>query len=310
MKVIRRWEDLKGKFARPVVALGKFDGVHRGHQKLLAEVKRLSEERKAPSMAVTFDVHPHSLTRPHRVPPTLSTPEEKVERIALAGMDALLYIKFTSEFAALSAWEFARDYLAGKIGAGLILAGKNFRFGRNRTGDVEKLRRWGKKLDFEFRVVSQITLGGEVTSSTRVRKIIAAGDMMRASRLLGRPYAVEGMVYPGEGRGEGLGAPTANVSLPPKLLPPDGVYLVNASLGGGKPLPGLANLGVSPTFEGRERRLEVHVLGRSGMMYGKVMRVYFERFLRPERSFPSAADLARQIGEDVKAAKEYFRRKK
>lgn len=310
MKVIHRWQDLKGRFPRPVVALGKFDGVHRGHQKLLSEVRNLAARRKAPSMAVTFDVHPHSLIRPHRVPPMLSTPPEKIEYITAAGMDALLYLKFTPEFASLTAWEFARDYLAGKIGAGMILAGKNFRFGKNRAGDVEKLRRWGKKLDFEFRVVPQIKVGGEVASSTRVRRIIASGDMVKAARLLGRTYSVQGMVYPGAGRGEVLGAPTANVSLPPKLLPPDGVYLVNASLAGGKPLPGLANLGFSPTFEGRERRLEVHILGRSELMYGKVMRVYFERYLRAEQSFPSAEALARQIGRDVSQAKEYFRRKK
>jgi riboflavin kinase/FMN adenylyltransferase len=309
VKVIRRWQDLKGRFARPVVALGKFDGVHRGHQKLLAEVKRLAAKRKAPSMAVTFDVHPHSLIRPHRVPPMLSTPEEKVEYIAASGMDALLYLKFTPEFASLTAWEFARGYLAGKIGAGMILAGKNFRFGKNRTGDVDKLRRWGEKLGFEFRVVAQITVSGEPASSTRVRKIIASGDMVRATRLLGRPYAVEDMIYPGEGRGEVLGAPTANLSLPPKLLPPDGVYLVRASLAAGRPAPALVNLGFSPTFKGTERRLEVHVLGKSGMMYGKVMRVYFERFLRGEKSFPSADALSRQIQADLRDANEYFRRK-
>lgn len=309
MIVVRRWRDLKNRFDRPVVALGKFDGVHRGHQKLLAEVRRHARQRRAPSMALTFDVHPQSLIRPHRVPPLLTTPEEKVAQIALSKVDALFYLKFTASFAQVSAWHFARDYLAGRIGAGMILAGKNFRFGRNRTGDVEKLRRWGKKLGFEFQVVSQIMVGGEPASSTRVRKVIAEGDMVQAARLLGRPYSLEGEVVHGEGRGRGLGAPTANISLPSKLLPPDGVYLVRASLGRGRPAPALANLGLSPTFGGARRRLEVHLLGKAGKLYGKTMHVFFERYLRPEASFPSAEALARRIEEDMVRARAYFRRK-
>lgn len=308
MIVIRSWDDLKGRFRRPVVALGKFDGVHRGHQKLLAEVRRLAGKRGAPSMALTFDVHPNSLIRPHRVPPLLTTPEEKVKEIAGSKVDALMYLKFTPSFARLSAWEFARDYLAGRIGAGMILAGKNFRFGRNRTGDVEKLRRWGTKLGFEFRVVPQIMVAGEPASSTRVRKVIAEGDMVQATRLLGRPYSMEGAVVPGAGRGEKLGAATANLSLPGKLLPPDGVYLVRSSLGGGEAEPALANLGFSPTFGGEKRRLEVHLLGGKGRLYGRTMRVYFEKFLRPEISFPSAGDLALQIDKDLKVARRYFRK--
>lgn len=308
MIVIRRWRELKGHFLRPVVALGKFDGVHRGHQKLLGEVRRLSRKRRVPSMALTFDVHPYSLVKPHRVPPLLTTPEEKIRSLSESGIDALFYVKFTPSFARISAWEFARDYLAGRMGAGMILAGQNFRFGRNRTGDVEKLERWGKKLGFEFQVVPQIMVGGEPASSTRVRRVIVEGDMAQAARLLGRPYSIEGRVVHGEGRGEGLGAPTANLTVPAKLLPPDGVYLARASLGGGEAVPAIANLGLSPTFGGGERRLEVHLLEGKGDLYGREMAVFFERRLRPEIVFDSPGDLADQIGKDLRKARRHFRR--
>ncbi len=310
MIVVRRWQDLGGRFPQPVVALGKFDGVHRGHQKLLREVRRLAAAHRAPSMAVTFDVHPHSLLKPHSVPPVLATPEEKVRYLTESGIDALLYLRFTPAFARLSAWEFAKDYLSRKIGASYILAGRNFRFGRNRTGDVEKLERWGLKLGFRFRVVPQIMIGGEPASSTRVRREVAAGNMEQAARLLGRPYAMEGTVIPGAGRGVSLGAPTANMVPPPKLLPPDGVYLVRASLDGRRPAPGLANLGCSPTFGEGKRRLEVHLLGKSGDLYGKAMQVDFERFLRPEASFPDADALARQIAADLRKARRHFEAKR
>ena len=310
MIVLHGWEDMRGKLIRPVVALGKFDGVHRGHQKLLAEVRRLALSRHVSSMAMTFDVHPYSLLKPNRVPPMVTTPEEKMELISQSKVDALLYLNFTPEFAHLSAWEFARDYLAGIIGAGMILAGKNFRFGRNRTGGVEKLRRWGKKLDFEFLVVLPTMMAGEPISSTRVRKVVTSGDMPQAARLLGRPDSLAGEVYQGEGRGRGLGAPTANLRLPAKLRPPDGVYLVRAAQGRGRPSPALANLGYSPTFGGKERRLEVHFLGRREKMYGKMVKVFFERFLRPEISFTSPEALAEQIQADLRQAEKYFRGRK
>jgi riboflavin kinase/FMN adenylyltransferase len=146
--VVRDVRELAACCVRPVVALGKFDGVHRGHAKLLAAVLRLAQREGAPSMAVTFDVHPDSLLRPHHVPPVLTTIEEKTAAIAAAGVDCLLYLEFTPEFAHLSALEFARDFLGGHIGARMVLAGENFRFGRNRGGDTEMLRRWGDKFGF------------------------------------------------------------------------------------------------------------------------------------------------------------------
>ncbi|HWR98668.1 MAG TPA: riboflavin biosynthesis protein RibF [Candidatus Methanoperedens sp.] len=304
--VARALSDLGPACARPVVALGKFDGVHRGHAKLLAAVRRLAARVGAPSMAVTFDVHPDALLRPHQVPPVLTTIEEKTAAIAASGVDCLLYLEFTAAFARLSAWEFARDFLAGGVGARMVLAGENFRFGRNRGGDTEMLRRWGPRLGFGFRAVSQATVGGEPVSSTRIRRVIAAGEMRLAAALLGRPYSLEGEVDHGVNRGRALGAPTANLRLPRKLLPPDGVYLAQASIDGGAPLPALLNLGTSPTFGAGERRLEAHFLRFSGDLYGHRVRVFFERYLRHETRFPDAASLARQIRLDVARAERHF----
>jgi riboflavin kinase / FMN adenylyltransferase len=307
MIVVRDVRQLGTACARPVVALGKFDGVHRGHARLLAAVLRLAAREGAPSMAVTFDVHPDSLLRPHQVPPVLTTIEEKTAAIAAAGIDCLLYLEFTPAFARLSALEFARDFLGGSIGARMVLAGENFRFGRNRGGDTEMLRRWGRRFGYGFRAVPQATFGGEPVSSTRIRRVVAAGEMRLAAALLGRPYSVEGEVDHGVSRGRELGAPTANLRLPGKLLPPDGVYLARAAIDAGEPVPAILNLGSSPTFGPGERRLEVHLLDFSGDLYGRRVRVFFERLLRQEIRFPSSAALARQIRLDIARARRHFR---
>lgn len=306
MIVARDASELGGRCARPVVALGKFDGVHRGHAKLLAAVVRLARRQGVPAMAVTFDVHPDSLLRPHQVPPVLTTIEEKTEAIAAAGIDCLLYLEFTPAFARLSALEFARGFLGGSIGARMVLAGENFRFGRNRGGDTLMLRRWGPRLGFGFRAVRQATVGGEPVSSTRVRRVVAAGEMRLAAALLGRPYSIEGEVDHGVRRGRELGAPTANLRLPGKLLPPDGVYLARASVDGGAPLPAVVNLGTSPTFGPGERRLEVHLLHFAADLYGRRVRVFFERHLRSEARFPNSQALARQIRLDIARAERHF----
>jgi len=307
MIVIRDARELGPACARPVVALGKFDGVHRGHAKLLAAVLRLARREGAPSMAVTFDVHPDALLRPHQVPPVLTTIAEKTAAIEAAGVDCLLYLEFTPAFARLSAWEFAREFLADRIGARMVLAGENFRFGRNRGGDALMLRRWGPKLGFGFRAVPQATVAGEPVSSTRIRRVIAAGEMRLAATLLGRPYSIEGVVDHGVSRGRELGAPTANLRLPGKILPPDGVYLARAGIDGGGPLPAIINLGTSPTFGQGERRLEVHLLHFSGDLYGRRVRVFFERYLRHETRFPTAEALTRQIRLDIARAERHFK---
>ncbi len=307
MIVVRDVRELAGRCRRPVVALGKFDGVHRGHAKLLAAVLRLARREGAPAMAVTFDVHPDSLLRPHQVPPLLTTVEEKTDAIRAAGIGCLLYLEFTPSFAHLTAHEFAEDFLGRRLGARWVLAGETFRFGRNRGGDTDMLRRWGAALGFRFRAVPQATFGGEPVSSTRIRRVIAAGEMRLAAQLLGRPYSIAGTVEHGEARGRGLGAPTANLVLPGKALPADGVYLARASVGRGEPRPALVNVGTSPTFGAGERRVEVHLLDFAGNLYGRRMRVHFERHLRPESRFPDAEALARQIRADVSRAERYFR---
>jgi len=307
MIVVRDVRDLGPACARPVVALGKFDGVHRGHAKLLAAVVRLARREGAPAMALTFDVHPDSLLRPHQVPPVLTTIEEKTAAIEAAGIDCLLYLEFTPVFARLTAWEFARDFLAGRVGSRLVLAGENFRFGRNRGGDTQMLRRWGGKLGFGFRAVPQATVAGEPVSSTRVRRVVGAGEMRLAAALIGRPYSIQGEVDHGVSRGRELGAPTANLRLPGKLLPPDGVYLARAAIEGGEPLPAVVNLGTSPTFGPGERRLEVHFLNFAGDLYGRRVRVFFERYLRHETRFPNPQALARQIRLDIARAERHFR---
>ena len=294
-----------------VMAIGVFDGVHRGHQLILAEAVASARRIDALSTAVTFYPHPEAVLRPGSAPSMLTSLERKAQLIEGMGLDELVVVKFDRAFARLSAEAFCRLVLSDRLRARLVLVGENFRFGYLGSGTQSDLREYGAIHDFEVRSIPLAEEGGEAISSTRIRKLISAGRVADAARLLGRPHRIEGVVVRGAGRGRALEAPTANLSIDAGMaIPRLGVYVTRAFLpGGGPAYSSVTSLGTNPTFEADGKvRLETLLLEYSGDIYGSRMAVDFVERIRAQRAFPDAASLAARIRRDVEIAEEYFRR--
>ncbi|MEW6280600.1 MAG: riboflavin biosynthesis protein RibF [Candidatus Eremiobacterota bacterium] len=275
-------EDFRPPASGLHVALGFFDGVHRGHRALLSRA----------DAALTFRNHPAAVLRPDQPLEFLSTFEERVE---LLGVPAI-WCDFTLEFARQAPGEFIQNVLIQRLDARRVVVGLSYRFGHRAAGTVETLREDGR---FEVDVVPAVLEGGEVISSTRIRALLREGQVESANRLLGRPYRLTGVVQEGQRRGRELGAPTANLSLEPgKVVPAHGVYAVVAS-----GHPGVANLGVRPTFGGGAPVLEVHLLDFEGDLYGRTLSVEFRDRIRGEQKFPDLDSLRGQIARDIEAAR-------
>jgi riboflavin kinase / FMN adenylyltransferase len=303
---IERLETLEPRATAPcAAAIGNFDGVHRGHARLVAETVAAAQELGGRSVVLTFDPHPARVLAPGKAPWSLLTLEQKAEILGTLGVDTLAVLPFTAAVAALDAESFARDVLASCLGAAAVVVGDDFRFGRGRVGDGALLAALGARLGFSVTRVAPVTHQGEPISSTRVRRALAAGDVAAAADLLGRRFFVDGTVEAGDGRGRGLGFPTANVATVNETLPGNGVYACLFTVGGEPPREAVANLGTRPTFEGgTASRLEVHVLDTDRDLYGRGVRTAFVERLRAEQRFPDADALARQIAEDVARARE------
>lgn len=301
---------------RTTVTVGTFDGVHRGHQAVLAEIVRRAGATGRASVLVTFEPHPLRIVAPDRAPELLTTPLEKRMLWPLFGLDYVVVVPFTEGLRRLEPEAFVRRILIDRLRVGELVIGYDHGFGKDRKGDVDVLRELGETEGFEVDVVGAVAVGaaGETrdataadasaVSSTRIRRAVRRADFETAAGGLGRPYSALGEVVRGAGRGAGLGFPTANLRVDPeKCLPPDGVYAVRMEVGG-ETLDGMANLGGSPTFDDHERRLEVHAFGWSGEpLYGARPTVEFVTRLRPVERFESAAALVEQIERDAIAAR-------
>ncbi len=286
------------------VTIGVFDGFHVGHQALMHRLAEAGRSHGLPTIAVTMDRHPLEVVAPERAPLLLSDDRERVERLAKAGPSGVLVLRFDEEFARLDARRFVREVLLGTVGAHYVVVGESFRFGRGREGTPELLREMADELGFHVTVVPPVVVDGEPVSSSLVRQTLAAGDVRRAARLLGSCYSVSGVTVHGDGRGQQIGFPTANLELSPRrLLPADGVYAVNGRFNGVL-LRGAANVGVRPTVGSGPRCLEVHLVGFRGELYGRPLEVRFLERLRDEKRFSSLEELAAQIREDVGRALE------
>ena len=286
------------------VAVGVYDGLHAGHRAVLALLRRRAAELGGLETAVvTFDPHPLQVVAPEHAPLLLTGIAHRLELLAETGVDLVAVVPFDEETRLLTPAAFAATVLAGALGARLVVVGENFRFGHHRMGNVASLAELGDAHGFAAEILPLV--GGQAPiSSTRVRAMVAAGEVEAAAGALGRPHEVRGAVVPGDGRGRTLGFPTANIALPSGLaVPGSGVYAVRAGEPG-KPLrPGVANVGTRPTFAGEEETLEVHLLDWAGDLYGATLRVAFVSRLREERHFAGPADLAAQIAADVVAAR-------
>ncbi|WP_243094400.1 riboflavin biosynthesis protein RibF [Thermus thalpophilus] len=278
-----------------VVAVGSFDGVHLGHQYLLRQALAEAKVLKAPLLVYTFDPPTKVFTRGEGFLMDLT---EKVEALREVGVELILAVPFNEAFAKRPAEAFLEDLKA--LEAVRIHVGEDFRFGQGRAGGVEELS-WVAPT----RVVPLLTLGGEAVKSSRIRALLQEGKVEEARHLLGRPYGAYGVVVEGEKLGRRLGFPTANLAVHPKKVLPPGVYAVEVEGGFGR-YKGVANVGTRPTLGGEERRLEVHLLGFAGELYGEEARVRFLKRLREERRFPSLEALKAQIAQDVALARTYF----
>jgi riboflavin kinase/FMN adenylyltransferase len=301
--------------ARSVVTVGKFDGVHRGHQALLRATVEGAREHQATAVALTFDRAPVELLRPGTEVRFLTTLPQRLALIEALGLDAAVIIHLTPEFLRLTPEEFIGEVLVRRLGTLAIAASESFRFGREAAGTVETLQTAGAQLGFTVRVVSPVLYGAERISSSRVVAAIQTGDVAAATEMLGRPYSVTGEVVPGARLGRSLGYPTANLATHPlQHLPADGVYVVAAEAEGGRPaasplprggelLPGVANLGVRPTVGGTARILEAHLFDFDGDLYGTRISLRFLARLRDQLRFPSLDALKEQIARDVEQAR-------
>jgi riboflavin kinase/FMN adenylyltransferase len=304
---IDRLETLQPRAAGPcAAAIGNFDGVHRGHARLVAETVAAARQLGGRSVVLTFDPHPARVLAPGSAPASLVGLAQKAELLGALGVDTLAVLPFTPAMASLPAEAFARDVLGSCLGAAAVVVGDGFRFGHGRTGDAALLSELGRTLGWSVTTVPPVTHLGEPISSTRVRRALAAGDVAAATELLGRHFFVDGAVEAGEGRGRGLGFPTANVASTNETLPANGVYACLFTMGGEPAREAVANLGTRPTFEagGAAPRLEVHVLDTERDLYGREVRVSFVERLRGEERFADADALVRQIAEDVARARE------
>ena len=284
----------------PVLALGNFDGLHRGHMKIVERVRRTALEHGRTPVVLTFDPHPTRVLRPDKAPSLIMTLEQKIDTLAQAGMQGVAVVRFTPE---LSHWEpeaFVRAVLVDWLGVSEVWVGSNFLFGRDRSGTVAVLEALGDRFGFRADTIDPVCFKDVAVSSTRIRRLIGEGRVDEAATMLGRHVFVDGDVVPGDERGRLLGFPTANLRTVNELLPPHGVYATVVRVGA-ELFPAVTNLGVKPTFGGAaEPTLEAHLLRGGRDLYGQRLRLYFVKRLRDERKFESAEALTAQIAQDCR----------
>ena len=293
---------------RPVLALGNFDGLHRGHLKILDRVKRGAIERGGVAMAMTFDPHPPRIVRPDKAPPLLMTTEQRIDSLSRAGIGAVAVVTFTRE---LSQWDpdtFVRSVLVDWLRVAEVWVGANFLFGHERVGNFSVLRTLGQRYGFRAEKIDPVRYKEFVVSSTRIRRLVAEGRMDEAAALLGHPYTLDGKIVEGRRRGREIGFPTANLHTANELIPPHGVYATTLTVDG-IIHAALTNIGSNPTFGDSERTtIETYVLRFDGDLYGRVVRLGFVQRLRDERRFDDVDGLKAQIEADRRRAERLFTR--
>ena len=301
-------EDPPPRWHSPVLALGNFDGLHRGHAKIIDRVRRRAGERGGTPAAMTFDPHPPRVVRPDKAPPLLMTTEQRLEALGRAGMQGVAVVRFTQE---MSGWDpemFVRTVLVDWLHVVEVWVGANFLFGHDRAGNFSVLRTLGARYGFRAEKIDAVRYKDFVVSSTRIRRLIAEGRVDEAGALLGHHYFIDGAVVHGAARGREIGFPTANLETRNELLPPAGVYATTASVKG-IAYPSVTNIGTRPTFgEGDPLHVETHLLDASRDLYDATVRLSFVQRLRDERAFPDVDALRAQIDADCRAAKRLFGR--
>lgn len=306
MELIEDLKLIKTPFNKSVITIGNFDGVHKGHQALFHQVIEKAEEINGTSVVITFDPHPLKVLG-NNGPPLITRKDQKIELISATGIDKILCLPFTREFAAISAQSFIKDLLLGQLGMKAIVVGSDYTFGRNREGNLDVMEKAGKDLGFDVLIANWINdteNGQERISSTRIRELVMDGRVDETPKFLGRFYQIRGKVIKGRARGGSkLGFPTANIKLHDELCPKNGVYAVTVETETGK-FKAVANIGYSPTFDDHIFTIEVHLLDFSEDLYNTRIRVNMIKRLRDEEKFSSLEELSQQIRNDIEQARE------
>ncbi len=305
MQLINNLDDISKPFKNAVITIGNFDGVHIGHQALLGRTVEKAGAMDGISLAITFEPHPARVLGQNNHPPLITLYEQKAELIERSGIDILITIPFTREFATITAKQFVGDLLVGKIGIKAIVIGQDYTFGKNREGNVALLKFFSEIFGFEVIVIDWIPVSNHThgrISSTKIRELLMEGNVSEARKLLGRFYQIKGTVVSGRGRGgKVLGFQTANINLQDELCPKTGIYAVTVECDD-KKHEGVANIGYSPTFDDHIFTVEVHIIDFNENIYGQKIRVNFIQRIRDEIKFSNIPALSKQIEKDVKEA--------
>jgi len=300
MRLLHSIDDLPNDLRGGALSIGNFDGVHRGHAKLIERLLAKASELNGPAIVFTFDPHPVRLLRPESAPPPLTWTDRKAQLLADLGVTAIIAYPTDEALLALSPVEFFTRIVREKLAARAMVEGPNFFFGHNRAGNIETLGQLCQTANISLEIVPPVTVAGQIVSSSRVRAAVQAGDVDLASELLTRPYRVRGMVTHGAGRGAKLGFPTANLAAIDTLLPAQGVYAARAISSVGH-WPAAVNIGPNPTFGEQALKIEAHLIGFEGSLYGQPLEVEFLSRLRSIRPFESIEALKNQLNHDVAA---------
>lgn len=308
MKVIYRIDELKKKFARPVLGIGIFDGLHLGHQYLVRSVLKKAQQVRGTSILMTFFPHPEHVLKSGTNPPYIISLKHRLKIIRQAGIKVCIVVCFTEKFSRMSAEDFIEKYLVKIIKAKVVFVGANFRFGRNRQGDVRFLEEKGIQYGFDVRAIHPLRRMKMIISSSRIRQFIADGKIDMAQKLLGRPVSVLGTVVHGDGRGASLGFPTANIEAAQDIVLPEGVYAALVVFGS-KIFKGVASIGWKPSFKNKQDKIsiEVHIFNFNKTIYGEEIELMFIRKIRDQRKFVSSDQLVSQMRKDKMKAKEFLR---
>ncbi len=303
MVVLFSFEENIRSLAPTAVAVGNFDGLHLGHLKILETLTQKAIARNLNSLVITFSPHPEKVLGQEPIH-MIQTLDQRLESLRLNGVAATLVIPFNNYFFRLTAEEFVRDILVGRLQAQLIVVGSDFRFGRGRQGNSEYLTQAGTELGFAVVVVPPVIMDGQIVSSSLIRRLLEKGQVEIASRYLGRPYEIEGSVIRGESRGQSLGIPTANIITKNEILPA-GVFITETQVKGSF-FPSVTNIGNRPTFEASDSSVETHLLNFQGDLYGLDIKIRFHRKIREEKKFSDPQGLRRQILQDIEKARQFW----
>ncbi|HXA68147.1 MAG TPA: bifunctional riboflavin kinase/FAD synthetase [Bryobacteraceae bacterium] len=307
--IYRGLAEVPPDFGPCAITIGNFDGVHQGHRQIMQRVRAIAREHGWKAAVLTFDPHPSKLVAPARAPRLLTTPEQRGRLMLEQGIDEVLILPFTPEIAKLSPEEFVREILADGLKARSVLVGDNFRFGHRAAGDAATMEELGGEYSFSTEIIPAISWRGRVISSSEIRRLIEAGNVSLACRLLGRPYALQGAVVQGEGRGSKQTVPTLNLDTQAEVLPRIGVYITRTRESHGpRNWPSITNIGYRPTFNGHGLTIETFLLSNLDGAPPQAISVEFLRWVREERKFENAEALKAQILRDVGRAQAYFRR--